>query len=133
MHAGCACLLAAILRRLAVPGAALAAFIFALDPVYVESVAWVSEQKNTLSLFFYLLAALVYLRFDAQPRLRSYLGASVLFILALLSKSVAATLPPALLVLMWWRRGRLEWRRDVLPLVPWFVLGAEPAVCARPA
>ncbi len=102
----------------------LAAFIFALHPVCVESVAWISEQKNTLSLVFFLLAALAYLRFDRTRSTRLYAGATLLFGLALLSKSTTATLPPALLVVFWWRRGRLEWRRDVLPLVPWFVLGA---------
>ena len=124
LHAACACLLAAILRRLAVPGAWLAAFCFALHPVCVESVAWISEQKNTLSLLFYLLAALVYLRFEASRSPRTYALASVLFVLGLLSKSTTATLPAALLVVSWWRRGALDWRRDVAPLLPWFVLGA---------
>lgn len=123
LHAACAALLLVALRRLAVPGAALAGFLFALHPVYVESVAWISEQKNTLSLFFYLLAALVYLRYDGTRDHRRYLIATALFVIALLSKSVTATLPPALLVVLWWKRGRLEWRRDVVPLLPWFVLG----------
>jgi protein O-mannosyl-transferase len=124
LHAGCACLLAAILRRLAMPGAWLAAFLFALHPVCVESVAWISEQKNTLSLLFYLLAALVYLRFDETRTPRAYALATALFVLGLLSKSTTATLPPALLVVFWWRRGRLDWRRDVVPLLPWLALGA---------
>jgi tetratricopeptide (TPR) repeat protein len=124
LHAGSAILLLLILRRLAIPGAALAAFVFALHPVYVESVAWISEQKNTLSLFCYLLAALAYLRFDATRRAPVYWVATALFVIALLSKSVTATLPPTLLVVFWWQRGRLAWRRDVLPLVPWFALGA---------
>jgi len=101
----------------------LAAWIFALHPVAVESVAWIAEQKNTLSTVFYLLAVLAYLRFDGQRRWSWYLLALGGFVLALLSKSVTATLPAALLVVLWWRRGRLEWRRDVRPLVPWFVLG----------
>src|SRR5262249_51422 len=66
LHAGAACLFAAVLRRLAVPGAWLAALLFALHPICVESVAWISEQKNTLSLVFYLGAALAWLRFDAS-------------------------------------------------------------------
>ncbi len=124
LHAGSACLFAAILRRLAIPGAWLAAFIFALHPVAVESVAWISEQKNTLSTFFYLAAALVYLRYDEDRRPAVYRVAMILFLLALLSKSLTATLPAALLVIVWWRRGSIGWRRDVVPLLPWFILGA---------
>jgi tetratricopeptide (TPR) repeat protein len=126
LHAAAAGLLVLILRRLNVPGAWLAGVLFAVHPVCVESVAWISEQKNTLSLVFYLLAALAYLRFDrdrGQPAAkRAYLAASLLFVCALLTKSVTATLPAALLVVFWWKRGRLSWRRDMLPLVPWFVL-----------
>lgn len=126
LHAACACLLAAVLRRLEIGDAArwFTAFLFALHPVYVESVAWISEQKNTLSLLFYLIAALLYLRFDATRSRLAYAGATALFVCALLSKSVTATLPPALLVVFWWRRGRIDWRRDVAPLTPWFVLAA---------
>ncbi len=123
-HAASAWLLTGLLRRLAIPGAWLAAFLFALHPVMVESVAWISEQKNTLSLLFYLAAARQYLRFDSARGGRVYLAATLLFVAALLTKSVTATLPPALLVIFWWRRGRLEWRRDVQPLLPWFALGA---------
>ncbi|MDB6114134.1 MAG: hypothetical protein JWQ62_1079, partial [Lacunisphaera sp.] len=88
------------------------------------SVAWVSEQKNTQSLLFYLGAALAYLRFDAGRDPRRYALATGLLVLALLTKTVTASLPAALLVVFWWQRGRLDWRRDVLPLLPWFVVGA---------
>lgn len=101
-----------------------AAAIFALHPVHVESVAWISEQKNTLSAVFYLGAALAWLRFDSDPRARHYGLALTLFGLGLLTKTVVATLPAALLVLAWWRHGRIDWHRDVRPLVPWFLLGA---------
>ncbi len=141
-HALAACLLALILRRLWAPSAGiagetdpntaprrvpagaewLAAALFVAHPVCVESVAWISEQKNTLSLVFYLLAALVYLRFEAERRLLAYAGATLFFLLALGSKTVTATLPAALLVVLWWKNGKLSWRRDVLPLLPWFVL-----------
>jgi tetratricopeptide (TPR) repeat protein len=90
--------------------------------VCVESVAWISEQKNTLSLVFYLLAAWVYLDFDDRRRWRSYMIASGLFLLAIGSKTVTVSLPAALLVVLWWRQGRIAWRRDVVPLVPWFVV-----------
>jgi tetratricopeptide (TPR) repeat protein len=122
LHAASACLLARILRRLDVRGAWLAAAVFALHPVCVESVAWISEQKNTLSLLFYLAALLFYLQFDTSRSRRHYSAALGLFVLALASKTVTATLPAALLVIFWWRRGRLEWRRDIVPLLPWFAL-----------
>jgi tetratricopeptide (TPR) repeat protein len=123
-HLLAAGLFALLLRRLAVPGAALAAAIFALHPVQVESVAWISEQKNTLSLVLALGAALVYLRFEDTRRRRDYAVASALFAAALLTKSITATLPAALLVLGWWRRGRLDWRTNVAPLLPWLLTGA---------
>jgi len=101
----------------------LAGLVFALHPAGVESVAWISEQKNTLSAVFFLGAALAYLGFDRDRRHGRYWLALGLFLLALLTKTVTATLPPTLLVIFWWQRGRLDWRRDVLPLVPWLVLG----------
>ncbi len=124
LHGTSAFVLVLILRRLAIPGAVLAGVIFALHPVHVESVAWMTELKNTLSGTFYLGAALAYLQFDRLRQGRFYGRALALFVLALLSKTVAATLPAALLVVFWWQRGRLGWRRDVVPLVPLFALGA---------
>jgi protein O-mannosyl-transferase len=123
LHAAAACMVVVIVRRLAVPGALLAGLVFALHPVAVESVAWISEQKNTLSAVFYLGAFLVYLGFDRDRRAAQYWLALGLFLLALLCKTVTATLPAALLVVFWWQRGRLGWRRDVLPLLPWIGLG----------
>ncbi len=123
LHAGCALLLAKILRRLDVPGGWLAAAIFALHPVEVETVAWITELKNTLSGVCCLGAALVYLNFDRERKRTFYAGALCLFILGLMSKTAIATLPATLLVLFWWKRGRLSWRRDVLPLLPFFVVG----------
>jgi tetratricopeptide (TPR) repeat protein len=123
-HATAATLLVSVLRRLAVPGALLAGLLFAMHPVAVESVAWISEQKNTLSTVFYLAAALAWLRFEEERRPVRYAVASVWFLAALLTKSVTATLPAALLVVAWWRRGRLSWRDNVRPLLPWLVGGA---------
>lgn len=123
LHAAAACLLVRIVARLALPGRWLAGLLFALHPQAVEAVAWISEQKSTLSAVFCLAAALVYLEFDESRRPSRYLAALALFVLALLSKTVTATLPAVLLVLVWWRRGRIEWRRDVRPLVPWSAVG----------
>jgi len=128
LHGCAACLLYRVLRRLSVPGAFLGAALFAVHPVCAESVAWVSEQKNTISAVFYLAAALAYLRYDSGRRTGWYAAGLGLFLLALLSKSVAATLPAALLVVVWWKRGRISWRGDVLPLAPWLALGAGAGV-----
>ena len=133
LHAACAILLWRLLQQLQVPGAFLAAAIFALHPVHVESVAWISERKNTLSGLFYLSAAFLYLRFalddEASVRIRRgmYVGALVLFACALFSKTVTVTLPAALLLVIWWKRGRASWR-DVLPLIPMLVI-ALPMAC----
>jgi protein O-mannosyl-transferase len=123
LHALSALLLWKILRRLQVPGAYWAAALFALHPVCVESVAWISEIKNTLSGAFYLGAALVYLRFDGSRKWKFYFVALVLFMFGLMSKTVVATLPAALLVVFWWQRGKLSWRQEVFPLIPFFVVG----------
>jgi tetratricopeptide (TPR) repeat protein len=123
LHASSAFLVAVILRRLAIPGAALAAMIFAVHPVGVESVAWITELKNTLSGVCYLGAALMYLRFDESRERRWYALSAGLFVLALFSKTVTATLPAALLVIFWWQRGRIRWREDVVPLLPFFAVG----------
>ena len=95
LHALSALLVVIIVRRLGLRGAWLAGFIFALHPVCVEAVAWISEQKSTLSTVFYLASALVYLNFDRTRRRSLYFLAFGLFILALLSKTVTATLPAA--------------------------------------
>jgi len=123
LHAASACLIMAIMRQLVLPGAWLAALIFALHPVGVESVAWISEQKNTLSTVFCLGSALVYLRFDRNRRGLFYGLAFLLYGLALLTKTVTATLPIVLAIIFWWQRGRLRWKQDILPLGPWLVLG----------
>ncbi len=144
LHAANACLIAAVLLQLARTRAAgernaspksagsarglasLSAFLFVAHPVCVESVAWITEQKNTLSTAFYLCAALAYLRFFRQRSGFIYGVATGLYLLALGTKTTTATLPAALLVVLWWIHGRLEFRRDVLPLLPWLVL-AIPA------
>ena len=118
LHAMVALMVALALRRLAVPGAYLAAALFALHPVHVESAAWITEQKNTLSGAFYLGSLLMYLRFDRTRKLSWYLGALALFTSALLSKTVTATLPGAVggfLVAAW--PAVVETRRATLAAV----------------
>ncbi|MCX5658707.1 MAG: tetratricopeptide repeat protein [Planctomycetota bacterium] len=130
-----------ILRRLRVPGAFLAAAIFAAHPVHVESVAWVSERKNVLSGLLYLLTTWTFLAaFDPAPALASPPTAAspvsplprrrfaallalslALFALAMLSKPVSMTLAGVLPLLLWWRRGRLTWR-GIAPALPYLLL-----------
>lgn len=150
LHALAAILLWRVLVRLQVPGSFLAAMIFALHPVGVESVAWITERKNVLAAVFYFASALAWLRLntvaDGHPvaghrgsggakatartsipttpeRARLwYLLSFVLFVCAMLSKTVAASLPAAMLLVTWWKRGRIEWRA-VRPLIPFFAIG----------
>jgi protein O-mannosyl-transferase len=124
LHLTSALLLVVLLRRLGIPGAWLAAYLFALHPVQVETVAWISEQKNTLSTVFFFLSALKYLEFDETRDRKRYWIAFAWFVAALATKSVTAMLPAGLLVVLWWRRGKLDVRRDFAPLAPWLVVGA---------
>ena len=124
-----------LLVVLRVPGAWLAAAIFAVHPVCVESVAWVTELKNTLSLALATASTLCYLRFDPPEAFgesgdaeggvrdgRYYAAALVLFVAAILAKSQVVVLPGVLVVIYWWKRGRVTWR-ELLPLAPMVVIG----------
>src|SRR5438270_3445206 len=122
-HALGAVFLLQILLRLKVPGAWLAAGLFALHPVQVESVAWISEIKNTLSGLFFFCSILAYLNFDQNRSRVAYFGSFAFFLLGLMCKTVIAPLPAIILVVLWWRRGRLRLRGDVVPLLPFFGLG----------
>jgi tetratricopeptide (TPR) repeat protein len=121
LHAINALLLWWLLVVLEVRSAWLVAAIFALHPINVESVAWISERKNVLAMCLGLLSMLMFLR-------QSNLTAAVLlFCLAMLSKTFVATVPAVLLLLLWWKRGRIE-RRDVFSLAPMFVIAIGMSV-----
>jgi Flp pilus assembly protein TadD len=132
LHAASALVLWRILLLLGTPGAWLATALFAVHPVHVESVAWITEQKNTLSALFYLAAARVFLGWTEgghRGALRPSIAA-VLFAAALLSKTVTSTLPIALGVVLWWKHGRVE-RRELAYLAPMLGFGAVLAAITR--
>lgn len=148
LHAGSALLLWGLLVRLGLPGAWFAAALFALHPLGVESVAWITERKNTLSLFLSLLAIHAWYSFleartkaaepkkkrravrAAEPWSRSptafYALAFACLTLALFAKTTACVVPAVLLVLAWWSKGSegLIVSSDVRPLFPLFTIGA---------
>jgi hypothetical protein len=121
LHAMVAVLLWRVLLRLRVPGALLGAIAFAVHPVAVESVAWISEQKNVLSGALFLGAALSYLRHREEGGRGRYVLALLLFLLALLAKTSTVMLPPVLLGIAVVREGRLR-RRDLLEIAPLLAL-----------
>jgi tetratricopeptide (TPR) repeat protein len=163
LHAANALFVWRILRRLCVPGALLAAAIFAVHPVCVESVAWISELKNILSGLFYLSSLLCYLKFlgfkypvpqtSGESSFRSgetqthpapaephdqhwpfYFLSIFLFCCALGSKSITASLPAGILLILWWKNGRIGWKKLLLlspMLIPGAGLGLITAIIER--
>lgn len=125
LHAANALLLWELLRRLRIRGAWFAAALFALHPVHVESVAWITERKNVLMGFFFLLALLFWTKFCEQrsgDKWRWYALANGCYMLALFSKTVACTLPAALLLILWLKREPITLRR-IAQIGPFVGLG----------
>jgi protein O-mannosyl-transferase len=138
LHGCAAVLFWRLLRRLAVPGAWLAGAVVALHPLMVESAGWITERKNVLSLVLYLGALRAYGQFaqlwhtpgenanngqsPAPRRWTAYAAACLLFLGAYLAKATAISLPAVMLLLCWWKRGRIRWREEVLPTLPFFAL-----------
>ncbi len=137
LHAGVAVLLWLVCAKLGIPGAWIIAAVFAVHPVHVESVAWVTERKNVLSGLFYMAALLAYLKSMAwlkesrsTPVIGWYVAALALFLAALLSKTVTCSLPAVIVLLIWWKRKEwqeAEWKACAW-LVPFFLLGVVLAV-----
>ena len=125
LHVGNALLVWAVLARLKVPGSWLAAAIFALHPVQVESVAWITERKNVLMGFFFLLTLLAWIAFVDKRSRRPwmfYCLALISYALALSAKATACTLPAALFLILWLQKKPITMRRFI-QIVPFVVLG----------
>ncbi len=141
LHLASALLIWTILRRLEIPGAFLAALLFALHPVNVESIAWISQRKNALAMVFFLFSILCYLRHEEGREARDerrakgrsarrdktgavwlWYGLSLAaFVLAMLSKGSVAVLPLLLLLIVWWRQRQVG-LRDVARTAPFFLV-----------
>jgi protein O-mannosyl-transferase len=132
LHTANALLIWRLLVRLNIPGAWLAGLIFGIHPIHVASVAWISELKNLLSMFFALLSILCFLEVDGKPLRNSataYVASLIFFALALLSKTQVVFLPVVLLLCAWWRDKNLAGRettqnirRDIMRCWPFFLI-----------
>ena len=125
LHVGNALLVWAVLARLKIPGSWLAALIFSLHPVQVESVAWMTERKNVLMGFFFLLTLLAWIAFVDERTRRLwifYCLSLVFYVLALSAKATACTLPAALFLILWLQKKPITMRR-LMQIVPFIVFG----------
>ena len=132
LHLSNALLVWLVLARLKIPGAWLAGAIFALHPVQVESVAWITERKNVLMGFFFLLTLLAWIAFvDGKTKRRwlFYGLALILNLFALSAKTTACTLPAALFLILWLQRKPIDWKR-IIQIVPFLILGIAMGVLA---
>jgi tetratricopeptide (TPR) repeat protein len=135
IHAASVLLLFALLRRMTgkLWESAFVSFVFALHPLHVESVAWVSERKDVLSAFFWFLTTWLYLDYVDRPTVRRYLLGLGAFSLGLMSKQMLVTLPFALLLLDYWPLRRAKTTlitRLVMEKVPYLTLSAAASLIA---
>jgi Tfp pilus assembly protein PilF len=130
LHALAAILLFASLRRAtrALWPSAFVAFIFALHPLHVESVAWVSERKDVLSTFFWFLALYAYVRYTEQPGPRRYALVIVPFCLGLMAKAMLVTFPFTLLLLDVWPFRRAQFPRTLWEKAPLFAISLVSSI-----
>lgn len=124
LHGLTCILLWRLLRQLALPGAWVAALVFAVHPVHVESVAWISELKNLLTLVLLVPAMTAFVRFQQSGRGRDHAISLGFYLLALCAKSSVVGFPLMLLLFVWWRSGRLPGPRVWLQVLPFAVLAA---------
>ena len=133
LHVANALLLWRLLVGLKIPGAWLGAAIFALHPVQVESVAWITERKNVLMGLFFLMTLLAWIEcVDLRTATRRWIfygAALILYLLALCAKTTACTLPAALLLILWLKKIPITWRR-LTQIVPFVLLGLSMGLVA---
>jgi tetratricopeptide (TPR) repeat protein len=121
LHTLSALLVWRLFSKFGLPLAWLGGLIFAIHPVQVESVAWISELKNTLSLPPFLLAMCAWIDFEEHGKKSDYFLALGLFLAAMLCKPAMVMFPVVILLYAWWKRGRIRWN-DVKAGTPFFVV-----------
>ena len=121
LHGATALLLWRVLGRLAVPAALIIVALWAVHPIRVESVAWAIERKDVLYGLLFVSSILVWLRFQERQTWANYALALLLFVAAALAKNMAVTLPAVLLILQWYRNGRIS-REDAYLVAPFFAV-----------
>jgi len=121
LHVCSALLVWRLFSKLGLRLAWLGGLLFAIHPVMVESVAWMAELKNTLSMPPFLLAMCAWIDYDRRGKLEDYFLALGFFLVAMLCKSTMVMFPVVILLFAWWRRGRIGWR-DLQHTVPFFAI-----------
>ncbi|CAN5534133.1 tetratricopeptide repeat protein [soil metagenome] len=110
-----------LMLRLGLRGAWLGGLLFAIHPIMVESVAWVSELKNTLSMPLLLLSMLAYINYDEREKTSDLILSAVLFLASGLVKASVIMYPVTILLFCWWRRGTIR-SKDLMSSAPFFLV-----------
>jgi tetratricopeptide (TPR) repeat protein len=121
LHLACGLLVWRLFSRLGLRWAWLGGLLFVVHPLAVETTAWISETKNTLSLLFFLLSLDAWLDYDGKGGRRFYALSLFLYLAALLAKTSVVMLPAVLLLHAWWKRGRIE-RREIAEMIPYVLI-----------
>lgn len=127
VHAANCLLLWFLLKRLEVPGAFAVALLFAVHPVNVECVSWITQLKTLLSTWLYFLSLLCFLTWQNSALRRDYLSALILFAAGLLTKPSVVMLPVVLIIILVWQRRRIDWLA-LRMLIPFFLIAGIMSV-----
>ena len=125
LHIASGLLLWALLEKMRIPGSWITALIFTIHPACVESVAWVAETKNTLSLALFLASCIFWVSQDdaevGPKRERLYLASLAFFLLAMFAKTSVVAMPVLTLLYAWWKRGKVT-MQDAVRAAPMFLI-----------